>query len=479
MITLYRAALRHHLPLLLIAAAAMRIAVYFLFPGTFAFEQTGAIHGSSSFDTYAVNLINTGVYGLTPGVPDAVLPPLYSVFVAGVYALFGRSSLAIALAHTLLDVISIALLVMITRRLFPRRGHVIGGLAGVFYAVYPYLIFQNLTLIDTPLFITMLHLFVYLTVLLRQRERFDRAAWVIAAAAGLTLGGAALVRPVLVFLAVLLPFWFMARLTLTQSILRLLPVAVLGLLPILPWTARNYGVYGELVMMSVTAGSNLYQGSNPDVIPLMRAGYDVQWTAPDPALIPFPPNSPAADRERSALALKWLRENPGIIPELLWVKFLTHWSIDIFPSLNPSEGVDPSVITPGDAAITVAPEGEIEITGLPQGDPVAEYGGGAFALGRVIHRYYFGALLLLALIGVIVTVRQWRDVSLLWIAQISMTIAYMIFHPSTRYRVPTDPLLFVFSAAAIVWLIERQYRHNRPPRVSNQQLKVKETASHD
>ncbi len=461
MITLTRAAWRHHLLILLIAAALVRVAVYLLFPATFAFEQTGAIHGSSSFDVYAVNLINTGVYGLTPGVPDAVLPPLYSVFVAGVYALFGRSSLAIALMHTLLDLISITLLVMITRRLFAVRGQVIGVLAGAFYAAYPYLIFQNLTLIDTPLFITLLHAFVYLVMLLRQRERLDGITWVIAAAAGITLGAGAMVRPVIVFLALPLPLWFWARLPLTQTILRLIPVAVLSLLPLLPWTVRNYGVYGEFVAMSVTAGSNFYQGNNPDVIPLMRAGYDVQWTAPDPALIHNPPASPAADRERSALALDWLRENPAIIPELIWVKFLTHWSIDIFPSLNPTEGADPSAITSGDAAITAAPDGGVTITGLPQGDPVAEYSGGAFALGRVIHRYYVGVLLLFALIGVVVTARQWREISLLWIVQISMTLAYVIFHPSTRYRVPTDPLLFVLSAAAFVSLADVLIRRRR------------------
>jgi hypothetical protein len=48
-------------------------------------------------------------------------------------------------------------------------------------------------------------------------------------------------------------------------------------------------------------------------------------------------------------------------------------------------------------------------------------------------------------------VRYWREVSLLWFVQISMTLVYVAFHPSTRYRVPTDPLWFPFSAYALVW----------------------------
>jgi H+/Cl- antiporter ClcA len=70
----------------------------------------------------------------------------------------------------------------------------------------------------------------------------------------------------------------------------------------------------------------------------------------------------------------------------------------------------------------------------------------------VIHRYYFGALFVLAVVGVVVSARYWREVSLLWFVQISMTLVYVAFHPSTRYRVPTDPLLFVFSAYAVVWM---------------------------
>jgi hypothetical protein len=146
-------------------------------------------------------------------------------------------------------------------------------------------------------------------------------------------------------------------------------------------------------------------------------------------------------------ALDYLRANPGVIPELVWVKFLTHWSIDIFPRLNPAEG---------DALDLSGDTGDLALGGLPEGDPVAVYAQPLFdQIGRSVHRVYFGALLALALLGIALTRRQWREVSLLWFVQISMTVVYVVFHPSTRYRVPSDPLLFLFSAAAVVWLLER------------------------
>jgi hypothetical protein len=93
---------------------------------------------------------------------------------------------------------------------------------------------------------------------------------------------------------------------------------------------------------------------------------------------------------------------------------------------------------------------------LPPGDPVGAYSTPLFdQIGRTVHRFYWGGLFLLGLLGIVVTAKQWRGVSLLWFIQISMTVMYVVFHPSTRYRVPTDPYWFIFSAAALVWLWER------------------------
>ena len=66
-----------------------------------------------------------------------------------------------------------------------------------------------------------------------------------------------------------------------------------------------------------------------------------------------------------------------------------------------------------------------------------------------------GRELVLALIGFVASFRLWREVSLLWFLQLVMTALYMVFHSSTRYRVPTDPALFLFSGAALVWLVNR------------------------
>ncbi len=447
----------HKLAAVIALSIIVRVGILLAFPSVFAYDQTGVVHGSDAYDDYAVNLLDTGVYGRTPGEPDAFIPPLYSYALAAVYGVFGRGYIQAGLFHTLLDALSIAMLYEIARRIFSSlsentttkfsiSGEMVGALAGLFYALYPYLIFQNLTLIDTPFFIVQLHAFVLLMILLRERETLDRKTWLIAIAGGVVLGASLLTRPIMPPLALLTALWFLFRRSLWQTVLRLTPVALVGVLVIVPWIIRNYGIYDAFVPMTTTSGANFWQGNSEYTIPVFRAGYDVQWTAPE--LEAEDRNSREADAERFALGFEFLRQNPGKIPELLWVKFLVHWSIDIAPRYNPQEGEQFRLDE--NSGLIIEYTGE-SIDGVNPAN--TSYDEPLFDLiGRWIHRFYYGGLFFLALAGVAFTWRKWREVSLLWFVQISMTLVYIFFHPSTRYRVPTDPLLFVFSAYTLVWL---------------------------
>jgi hypothetical protein len=211
--------------------------------------------------------------------------------------------------------------------------------------------------------------------------------------------------------------------------------------------------------MTTTSGGNFWQGNSELTVRYFRAGYDVQWIGPEVTAVDR--NSREADAERFALAAQWLRENPDKIPELLWVKFLIHWSIDIAPRLNPVEGQLPRLDYEGNVIVEEGEDGSLDLGGLPPGDPVGAYSEPLFdQIGRWLHRLYWGPLLLLGIAGAILSARHWRDAALLWFVQISMTLVYIMFHPSTRYRVPSDPLLFLLSAYALVviyhaWMARR------------------------
>ena len=411
------------------------------FPSVFAFERTGVIHGSEAYDTYARNLLATGVYGLQPGVPDAVLPPLYSILVAGVYAT-GGGLRGVAALHIAMDALSVATLVVIGRRLMP-GGLAVGLLAGLLFGLYPYLVFQGLVLSDTALFVLLLHPFVLSAVLLWERPARAPRTWAVATLGGLALAGATLTRPIVLPLAVLVGVWFLLRYDLRETVARLLPMALVALAAVAPWIARNYVELHAIVPVGASMGSNFWQGNNASTLPLLRAGYDVQWATPDAAI----PERPILEREAALLhaSLRYLRDHPDQVPELLWVKFHTHWSFDVTPRRNPRTGAE------------TAPRAGTATPKAP--DPpaaVVEYSAPLFdRLGRTTHRLYWGTLLVLGVIGMVLVSPAWRSVALLYFVQASMTVVYMIFHPSTRYRAPTDPLFFLFSAFTLVWLWRR------------------------
>lgn len=438
-------------------AIAVRVAFLVFFPDLFRFESTGEIHGSTAYDEYALSLLSTGIYGRTPGIADSVLPPLYSATLAGIYGLFGRGGLSIGLYHTFLDVLSILMLIEIGRRLFKAKPYAdwVGIGAGLFYAVYPYLTFQNLTLNDTALFMTLLHAFVLMLIVLRDQWTNDLYTMGVAALCGLILGLATLVKALLVPLAILAALWFWVRWPLRTVIMRLSVVALVSLAVVIPWIARAYAIYGHFVAVGLNSGENVFQGANDMSLPLMQAGYDVQWSKP-----PIEYEAVREPYARNAMlmqaGLSWLRAHPEKIPELLWTKFLVHWSIDIAPRENPRQGQKFALDEQNRLVLLQIDNAQSDNAELQDIGVITTYSGSLFdTVGRPIHILYFGALLVLAIAGVILSYRQWREVSLLWAVQISMMLNYMIFHPSTRYRVPSDPLLFLFSAYTLLWAFYR------------------------
>lgn len=439
---------RHKLTVVMVIALVLRLAILLAFPSVFAFSNDDVeIHGSAAYDEYALNLLETGVYGRESGRPDSILPPLYSYVLAAAYRLFGRHYIAVGLMHACFDVLSIALLHDISRRLFPRpSSEWIGTLAALFFALYPYLIFQNLTVADTPLWILLLHLFLWLMIRLRERSAFDRRTVWIALAGGLALGMATLTRPLLPPLALLIALWFLLRLGLWQTLLRLLPAALISLLTLLPWLMRGDQIHGGFVAVALNSGENFYQGNNPQTIPFFRAGYDVQWSSP-PQNLPPTQDRYVINQALMQAGWRYLRGNPHQIPELLLVKFQVYWNVQVTPLNNLRQGE--SLRLENGEALLIRDEGSQ--TGVTAANAAYQDSSLFNVIGRSVHSLYFGGLWLLAVLGAWLCRREWRMVSLLFFVQLSQTAMYLIFHPSTRYRSPTDPLLFVFSAYALVW----------------------------
>jgi glycosyltransferase involved in cell wall biosynthesis len=435
---------------IVLGGLALRVGAFLAFRPLFAFDKTGIVHGSIAYDAYARNLLSTGVYGLSAGVPDAALPPLYGALVAAVYRITGRGALPIVLLNALAGVVALLAIRRIGSRLFT-LGAAVGTLAAACTAFYPYLVFQDLTLIDTSLFMALLYLFLAAAIELRD-DGDPRALWTRSLGCGALLGLATLARPITPPIAAAVAVWLAAAVGVRRAAVRLLPAAVAAALVVGPWAVRNTRVFGTPVGVTTNGGSNFWQGNNPQTLSYLRAGYDPQWTSPPVVVTAADRLGPAADAEYFRSAVAYLRAHAAAIPALVWTKLRVQWSIDVSPRRNPTADGPPA---PTFGAVTVDHDAgrAMRLGGLPPAEPVLVYSQPLFdRVGRSVHRIYWGALFLLGVAGVIATRAQWRSVSLLWLLELAITGVYVATHPSTRYRAPGDPAWFLFAAAAMLAL---------------------------
>ena len=403
------------LPLTGIVAVAviLRLGFLWLFGHTLNLQTSG-------YDVYATNLIAGHGYTRFADLhPDSDFPPLYSFFLAVVYLTLGRTAIAVALVQIIFDVITLLAICAIGERI---GGKWVGLLAAAFTGLYPYLLFQNLTVNDTALFLALLAGAVWAVY-----QAHDKVSWRWAAVAGLLLGVAALTKSLVVLLIPPFVLWWWRTAGRTQG--WRIGIAFAAAFIILPsgWMLRNAQVQHTLVFISTNDGSNLYQGNNPLAADLLLQGYDVQWT---PYQLPRVPSGLSEVQEASwyrAQAIDYLRDHIADVPKLIVAKFIALWSPEIRPYAVPPD----------------APLGD---------ESVLQYEQPAFKLARVVHLLYFAPLLVLAIIGLW---RAWGDRRPLVPINsvlLAVTLTYLIYHPSTRYRSPADPFLFILSAYAVVWL---------------------------
>ncbi len=407
---------RRWLIAVLIITLGIRVAFLVFFGDTLSLETSG-------YDDYAVHLMEgRGFTRFEDRAGDSDLPPLYPFFLVGVYTLFGRDPLPVACVQIVLELLTTLLVYAIGRRV---GGEAVGLLASAFYGCYPYLLFQNLTANDTGIFIALLVAAIWLS------HRFvDSQRALYAVALGLVLGVAALTKTCAILVVPLLAVAWKRRLGLERTIRFTLLSALFMFVVLTPWAVRNSLLHGQLVFISTNGGSNLHQGNNACVADYLARGWDAQWVR----CLGSPPaglSEVEEDHWHRNEAIRYLKEHPFAWPRLFAIKLWVLWSPTIMPTDIPPHARE-------------------------EGGAVLLYNTPLFRVARVVHLAYFGPLLVFGLMGLI---WAWRDgiaVGPILAAPIVVTVFYVAFHPSTRYRSPADPFVFILAAYALCRLWRRR-----------------------
>ncbi|MFH1374064.1 MAG: glycosyltransferase family 39 protein [bacterium] len=186
--------------------------------------------------------------------------PLYPYLLALVYKTFGVSPWSAILCQNLLGLLTAVISYFFARRLF---GKGVAFWAALLVAVYPTLIyFEGETMITT------LAVFLFTLSAFRLYMAVEEPTAKNVVKAGLILGVAAITRPTILPLVIIIPVAFLAKYGVRAFTgggwIKSLVIVAAMFIPILPVTFINLVKGGEFVLISTQGGVNFYIGNSKD-----------------------------------------------------------------------------------------------------------------------------------------------------------------------------------------------------------------------
>jgi hypothetical protein len=404
---------RAHLWLVAAAAIAPRLAVLL--------RERGAILTAftDKSDDFAQTFVHHGTFGFIPGEPSAYTQPLYGFFLIPIYWVFGRTWWAVGVAQIVVATATALLVYAIGARVLSRR-------AGVFAAVVstfsPYLVWH-----DVHLNREVLDQLVAAALVLSAIIAADRRSLAWATGAGLLSGIAVLGNVRLALIPVVVAAYLVVRTGWSWA-----PVAVVAAaaVAVAPWVVRNRVQLGCFAL--TTDGRALWKANNLQTYDLLAAG---KWIddVKDPPGHPFPNPEEARDIYRQSGRKIHVDEcaNESYYQHKAWLFVRDH---------------------PGAKAKLAGQAVRMEWD--PRTTASATDSGSGLIRG-VAQPLYTGALFALALVGIAVGPRRFVGLAVAVLAY--QTLAAIVFVGATRYRVGTDFLLALLTAAALDWGVRRRH----------------------
>ena len=374
---------RRSLIYIFVLALLARVAFLFTMQDGFYFAD------SVKYSAAAVNLLANGELG-----EKYTRPPVYPVFLAGIYAVFGEKILAVRVVESVLGAGLAVMIAILAGRI---AGAQVGALAGLLWSVYPIAVFIAGLVYPETVVTVLLACGVLCMVTEADRELGPRRIFV----GGVLFGLAALTKPVVLVTIAATTLWIMYwRRAQGFSLAAFFLVGVA--LPLAPWTARNFSVHGGLVIVEPRLVASL-----PWIGEFPQAGAGEK----------APTKTAAIMQHRGEFAVRFAKE------------FARFW--ELYPQRVKMDRPEyRQQMHERDARIVRETVVGTNWT-------------------KLVSLLSVGPIFLLALIGAGAMWRQ-RDqkqsLSLLVLTILSFAVGYSLFYAKTRYRFPVEPYIVIFSA---------------------------------
>lgn len=343
--------------------------------------------------------------------------PLYSFFLAAIYAVFGHDLLAARIIQAVIGTLSCLLIYLIGRSSFDKKTALT---ASAMAAVYGPFIFTDGNLISESLVIfTNLLVIVFL---IEAHERDGLFWWYLP---GLLLGISAIIRPNVLLFAPLAILWiiFISRLegTVKTGLYCLLFFAG-TVTAIAPVTARNYLLTGDTVLITSSGGLNFYLGNNNNASGILT---EPDFIRPDPAYEHKDAKEEAERRtgknlKASEASAFWFRQGIDYIKNnpFQYLKLLGKKLFFLSNAYEVPDNLNYQFIKNFSSALSL---------------PLLHY----------------GVIFPLAVTGIIFSFTSWRRYLLLYLITASYIIFLLLFFITSRYRIPLAPFLILFASFAL------------------------------
>ena len=375
----------------------------------------------------------------TSGLPDEPFyrAPLYPYVLAFLFRVTSNSFYATRLIQCVAGSFVPVLILVFGLLLFSKRVAYGAAITG---AVYPTLVYYDATLLITSLMVLLTALLVW--QLYRCQRRFSLLNFAVA---GVLLGLAGLARPNILLLGPALFIWIWLvvkdQLGWRRAVIRYAIVAIGAFVVVLPVTIRNYRVSGDFVPIAWQGGFNFYLGNNRDATgwSATAPGIEQTWEGGYRDAIAIADQMSDRQLTKSEISDFWydrawseILSDPG--------RFLGLQIKKIRLFLNGYE-------IPNNQNIYFAREESWLMKPL-------------MFTGLIYFPY--GILAPLMLIGIGLSLKEWRKYLLLYLTIGSYVISLLLFFVCARYRQPLIPFLLLFAWLAVVKIFDlirsRSYR---------------------
>jgi len=248
-------------------------------------------------------------------------PPGYPTFIAGVWAVFGPSLLALRVVEALLGTVSVALIGWLGTRWFGRAA---GFIAMTLAACHPVLAFLPSTEYSENLVV-----FACVAAFGCALDAITPPAggWRRWAVAGALFGIVTLIRPNAVLLVpgllagTMVPLRRSRRSVLAPAIAFVVSMALV----VTPWLVRNHRVHGQWFFIATGGGRQLWLGNND--LTTGRAGSIVGPDSTFGAELMRLPDEVARDRRMTATAIDWIRSDPPRAVRMYLIHMSSLWAL--------------------------------------------------------------------------------------------------------------------------------------------------------